>query len=454
MNIQNTDSYEYRKLIGQIKFSFIAPVVSRTFIDDSISAYFKRVSETEIDWPDGTKRRFSDQTMKWWLHVYRKYGFEGLMPKDRLDFGRVRKLDDDHKRYIADLIGQYPKITGVMIYEKMIEDGVLNTGDCSVDTIQRYIRNSGLRNGQGETLVKERRTWEFAHSCDGYEADTCHTFYIYDEDSTYRKTYLIAIIDNHSRMIVGAEFFFNDNAVNFQKVWHDAVLRYGKSKVIILDNGSSYKNKSTKEIEAKLGTKIIYNPPYQPVGKALIERFFHTMKMRFMDVHKGSDYHSLSQLNDELKRLTSENKMEVIIAIDEAQFLRKEVLREFIMLMNFDYDSKDYCTLIFVGQNEFLRTLRLKALEPLRQRINMNYTFTGFNEEEVKDYVVSRLKSVNCRSDLFKDECYHTLYSMMNTSVRILNQLINKSLILGMHYNKETIDSELVMQASKELMLG
>ena len=36
MNIQNTDSYEYRKLIGQIKFSFIAPVVSRTFIDDSI----------------------------------------------------------------------------------------------------------------------------------------------------------------------------------------------------------------------------------------------------------------------------------------------------------------------------------------------------------------------------------------------------------------------------------
>lgn len=56
--------------------------------------------------------------MKWWLHVYRKYGFEGLMPKDRLDLGRVRKLDDDHKRYIADLIGQYPKITGVMIYEK------------------------------------------------------------------------------------------------------------------------------------------------------------------------------------------------------------------------------------------------------------------------------------------------------------------------------------------------
>ncbi len=57
MNIQNTDSYEYRKLIGQIKFSLIAPVVARTFIDDSICAYFKRVSQTEIDWPIWHKKK-------------------------------------------------------------------------------------------------------------------------------------------------------------------------------------------------------------------------------------------------------------------------------------------------------------------------------------------------------------------------------------------------------------
>lgn len=59
-----------------------------------------------------------------------------------------------------------------------------------------------------------------------------------------------------------------------------------------------------------------------------------------------------TQIKEELKRLTTEHKMEVIIAIDECQFLKKEVLREFIMLMNFDYDSKDYCTIIFTGQNE------------------------------------------------------------------------------------------------------
>ena len=299
MNKQNTDRYEYTRLVAQVKFSLIAPIVSGTYPDDSITEYFKRISMHEIEWPDGSKRRFSPETMKWWLHLYRKQGINGLTPKNRLDAGRVRKLDDSHKEFIIKIIREFPKITGVMIYEKMITEGIINEGDVSVDTVQRYIRNSGIRNGK-ETVTKERRAWEYAHSCDGYEADTSHTFYIFDENGEYRKTYLIAVIDNHSRMIVGAEFFFNDNAVNFQKVWHSAVLRYGRSKVIILDNGASYKNKSTAEIESKLGTRIIYNPPYSPTGKAVIERFFHTIKMRWLDCEHGSNYHSLNELNTRL----------------------------------------------------------------------------------------------------------------------------------------------------------
>ena len=160
------------------------------------------------------------------------------------------------------------------------------------------------------------------------------------------------------------------------------------------------------------------------------------------------------QIQEELKRLVVENKMEIVIALDEIQFLRKEVLKEFVMLMNFDYDSKDYCTLLLVGQNEFLKTLRLKSLEAFKQRINMNYTFTEFDEKEVKEYIESRLKTVNCRTDIFTEESYHTLYTLMNTSVRTLNHLINKSLILSMSRNKTSIDSEMIMDASKELMVG
>ena len=159
------------------------------------------------------------------------------------------------------------------------------------------------------------------------------------------------------------------------------------------------------------------------------------------------------QIQEELRRLITENKMEVIIAIDEVQFLKKDILREFIMVLNFDYDSKDYCTLILTGQNEFLRVLRFKELEAFRQRININYTFTGLDEKEVEEYIKTRLKLVNCREDLFEKETYHTFYTLMQGSVRNLNQLINKSLIIGQHKKKETIGSEIIMESSEEVIL-
>lgn len=299
MRKDQVDDYEFKKLVAQVKFSFIAPIISKIYEDENMSAYFNRVSKYEVEWPDGTKRKFSAKTLKYWLHLYRKLGYEGLLPRGRLDAGSTRKLTKENKERVHSLIQEFPKITGVMVYEKMIEEGLIQMNCISVDTVQRYIRKSGIRN-ENQTIEKERRSWEYEHACDGYQADTCHTFYIYDEDGNYRKTYLIAMIDVHSRLIVGAQFFYHDNAKHFQKVWKSAVLRYGKSKVIILDNGSSYKNKSTKEIEMKLGTKLIYNPPYCPIGKAIIERWFKTCKDRFLHVQHGADYHSLKSLNEAL----------------------------------------------------------------------------------------------------------------------------------------------------------
>lgn len=158
------------------------------------------------------------------------------------------------------------------------------------------------------------------------------------------------------------------------------------------------------------------------------------------------------QIQNEFKKIVNEKKQELVIVVDEAQFLKKEILREFIMLLNFDYDSKDYCTLILVGQNELLRTLRFSVLEAFKQRINITYTFTGFDEKEVQEYIETRLRSVNCRDDIFTKESYHTLYTLMKGSIRTLNLLINKSLIIGANKQLENINSEVIMRANEEIL--
>ena len=120
------------------------------------------------------------------------------------------------------------------------------------------------------------------------------------------------------------------------------------------------------------------------------------------------------------------------------------------MLFNFHYDSADYCTVILTGQMEFIRKMRLRSLEPLKQRININYTMTGFIEDEVGSYIKDRLKMVHCREDLFAEETYHTLFTLMRGSLRVLNLLISRSLMIGMNRQAEQITSEIIKDASEE----
>lgn len=296
----NLERYEFNQEVAQVKYQLIAPILSQTYVENSQEEYFRRISQLDIEMPDGKKQRFAPATIKSWVIKYRKSGIDGLQANIRMDYGGSRKLNVAAINRMKELITEFPKITAVMIYQKLIEEGTITKSEVSVDTFQRFIKKNDLRTGCSATLTKERRTWEYAHTCDGYEADTCHTFYIFDANGDYRKTYLIAIIDNHSRMIVGARFFFHDNSVNFQLVWKEAILRFGRSSVLILDNGTSYKNKTTTQISSKLGTQLIYNPPYTPQGKALIERFFRTIKDKWLNGDHGKNYHSLEELNQQL----------------------------------------------------------------------------------------------------------------------------------------------------------
>lgn len=331
----NLERYEYNCEVAQIKYRLIAPILSRTYTENSQEEYFRRISQMDIGMPDGKKRRFSPGTIKNWVIKYRKSGIEGLQSNIRLDSGSSRKLKEEVVERTLTLLREFPKITAVLIYQRLIEEGLITEREVSIDTLQRYIRKNNLRTTKGAALEKERRAWEYAHSCDGYEADTCHTFYIFDEQGDYRKTYLIAIIDNHSRMITGARFFFQDNSVNFQSVWKEAVLRFGRSSVLILDNGTAYKNGSTSLISSKLGTKLIYNPPYTPQGKALIERFFGTIKSSWLNGEHGKNYHSLEELNLQLTTWVAQYNR------NDHSALKEDIHDHHTPLQRYVYDMKD-----------------------------------------------------------------------------------------------------------------
>jgi hypothetical protein len=119
-------------------------------------------------------------------------------------------------------------------------------------------------------------------------------------DGKKKRVYVIALIDDASRMIVGIDIFFNDNFVNLMSVMKTAVTRFGRPKMLNFDNGSSYKNKQIDLLCARIGSVIHYNPPYTPTGKAKIERWFRTLKDCFFSQLNINDYSSLDELRVDL----------------------------------------------------------------------------------------------------------------------------------------------------------
>ena len=112
--------------------------------------------------------------------------------------------------------------------------------------------------------------------------------------------YIIALIDDASRFIVGIDVFFHDNFVNLMSVIKSAVAKYGRPQLFNFDNGKSYKNKQMELLAARIGSVIHYDQPYTPTQKAKIERWFRTMKDQWLASLDIRDFHSLDELRGNL----------------------------------------------------------------------------------------------------------------------------------------------------------
>lgn len=109
------------------------------------------------------------------------------------------------------------------------------------------------------------------------------------------KTYMIALIDDASRMITGIKLFENDNFVNLMSVIKSAVSKYGKPKYFNFDNGKSYKNEQMNLLAARIGSVVRYCEPYSPESKSKIERWFRTVKDHWMRVIDWNNWKSLEE---------------------------------------------------------------------------------------------------------------------------------------------------------------
>lgn len=181
-----------------------------------------------------------------------------------------------------------------------------------------------------------------------------------------------------------------------------------------------------------------------------------------MDVYKSiawemglSTERSLSTLykaiKDEIQRLCLDVKQQPILIIDEAQYLRNDILTNLRLLTNFEMDSKNRLCLIMVGQAELRRRLGMGVHEPFWQRIVMNYHLSGLLQKELLNYLEHHLKLVGIERKIFETSAVEAIFQATNGIPRKVNILAHYTLnavVLGVG---NSANSEHVHQAHDEI---
>ena len=197
----------------------------------------------------------------------------------------------------------------------------------------------------------------------------------------------------------------------------------------------------------------LYKPIYLSLSTLTVLDFYKSLCIGLGLNAKHRKIDMFRQIQDTIKTYVKDRKITPIIILDEAQYLRTDILNDLKMILNFDIDSKDYVVLILVGQPTLNDMLSRISHEALKQRIVVNYTFIGLGEKEVEEYLKNRLKIAGMNENMFEEGAIKAISNNCNGSTRKLNSLIENSLMICEQKGENIVTTEIAMLADNELNL-
>lgn len=286
---------QLRDRIAMFRHGVIGHLLSAELPYGELKKALARLAQGVYTIPDSHRRTIREGTLRDWLNRYRSGGYEALKPRSRSDIGSSRALDPHIAKLIMETKQQSPKISVKTILKGLVDNGTIRPGQCAPATVYRHLAAHLPRTQVSKTSNALRR---FAHRFpnDCWQGDVMHGPYIKTDNSPKaRKTYLHALIDDASRLIVAARFFFAETAANVKTLLRHAFLTYGIPRRLYLDNGPCYRADEIGIACASVNCALIHTTPYYPEGKGKIERFYRTVRSACLPTL--GMVHSLEELN-------------------------------------------------------------------------------------------------------------------------------------------------------------
>lgn len=229
--------------------------------------------------PTDGLRQVSRGTLDRWLRAYRAGGFEALKPALRQVGPRTEAAI---LAQAADLRREAPDRTGAQIAE--ILRRLHGDGAPAARTVQRHLARLGLRWRGSETSQVGFGRFQAERPNELWVADALHGPVVALERGSQikRKAICFAILDDHSRLCVGAYFEPAETELRLERTLRAAIQSRGVPECLYVDNGSPFACEQLARACACLGIRLIHSRPGRPQGRGKIERFFRTLREQFL----------------------------------------------------------------------------------------------------------------------------------------------------------------------------
>ena len=298
----NHDPAKQAEKVALFRYSVISELLQLTPGTLEYREEMRRLTEKEWNIPGSDRTRIARQTIRDWLQNYDPVvGVDSLRPKIRSDQGKRRRLSVEAAEILLATKREHPKWSVEKVIEKARQKpGMPQEESLPETTVYRLLRDEGLMNRQPAASLQDRRKFQYAYAGEMWMSDVLHGPSVPDEKGRRRKTYLLALLDDATRLIPHAEFAYSESETDFLLALKEGVLRRGVPQRLYVDNGACYRSHQLQLIVANLECHLIHATPYAPQGKGKIERFFRTVRKKFLDQFEDQEATSLSELNHQL----------------------------------------------------------------------------------------------------------------------------------------------------------
>ena len=290
---------QQRERIALFRFGAIAELVNGPLAPGEKEKLLARLTQKEWTIPGTSRTTLGRATLRDWAAAYRAMGLDGLKPRPRTDAGTSRAIPEAVVEQLLAMRKERPKASLESLVRAMRLSGSVPADlRLAPSTVHRVLAAHGAPSVAPGTAEPDARAFTYPHANDLWTSDVMHgPRLLVPGRRDGGKTYLLAFMDDATRMVPYAAFYASEGAACFQDALKQGLLRRGIPRRLYTDNGSTYRTHHLDLVCATLCIALVHSRPHHPRGRGKIERFFRTVRSAFLAHVTAEMLTSLATLN-------------------------------------------------------------------------------------------------------------------------------------------------------------